>query len=77
MQPTSQVTRASIVPRVAPPRQPAVGSGRAKATCPATLAPPEWPKTIIVPGSPPYSAACARANATAQAPWEALATNSS
>ena len=33
-------------------------------------APAEWPKTIIVAGSPPYSAACARANATAQAPWD-------
>ena len=66
----SQVTRASIGPSEAPPRQPAVGSGRAKATIAAGWAPAEWPKTIIVAGSPPYSAACARANATAQAAWD-------
>ena len=66
----SQVTRASIGPSVAPPRQPAVGSGRAKVTIAAGWAPAEWPKTIIVAGSPPYSAACARANSTAQAAWD-------
>ncbi len=63
----SQVTRASIGPRVAPPRQPAVGAGRAKVTIAAAWAPPEWPNTIIVDGSPPYSAAWARANSTAHA----------
>jgi hypothetical protein len=43
------IDRAGVVP----PRQPAVGSGRAKATIAPTMAPPEWPKTIIVAGSPP------------------------
>ena len=70
----SQVTRASMSPSVLPPRQAADGWARAKTTCAAVLAPAEWPKTIIVSGSPPYSAARARANSTAQAPWELTAS---
>ena len=50
----SQVTRASIAPGVVLPRQPSDASGRAKAIVAARkLAAIEWPKTIIVAGSPP------------------------